>query len=80
MANVDEKSPAELIIKDLGGLTKMAALLSSEDKPFPISTVQGWKERGRIPQEYWLPIIDAAKTVEVEIKLSRFLGVSEDAA
>jgi hypothetical protein len=80
MATVDEKSPAELIIDELGGLTKTAKLLSTEAKPFPVSTVQGWKERGKIPQEHWLPLIEAGKSVGVEIELSRFLGVPAESA
>lgn len=80
MANVDEKSPAQTIIEDLGGLTKTAKLLSTDAKPFPISTVQGWKERGKIPQEYWMPLIEAAKGIGIEIELSRFLGVTTEHA
>jgi hypothetical protein len=49
------KTAAEEIIDRLGGLTKVATLLNC-----PISTVQGWKERGKIPQERWVPIIEAA--------------------
>lgn len=77
---MEEKSPTQNIISDLGGLTKIAKALSTEDKPFPISTVQGWKERDKIPQEYWLPLIDAAKGMGVDLTLASFLGISEDAA
>lgn len=77
---MEDKTPAQIIIDDLGGLTKTAKLLSTEEKPFPISTVQGWKERGKIPQEYWLPIIEAAKTVDKQIELSSFLGVQTESA
>jgi len=73
---VEDKNPAHSIIDDLGGLTKTAKALSTEDKQFPVSTVQGWKERGKIPQEHWLTLIDAGKAVGVEIELSRFLGVT----
>ncbi len=72
---MDMISPAEHIIGKLGGLTKTARMLSSEGKPFAISTVQGWKERGKIPQEYWLPIIEAAKAEGIEVSLEMFLAV-----
>lgn len=71
-------NPAETIITRLGGLTKVAGLLSSDEKRFPVSTVQGWKERGKIPQGYWMPLIDAAAMVGVELSLSMFL-VRQDA-
>lgn len=72
-------TPTQTIIKSLGGLTGTARALSTEDKQFPISTVQGWKERDKIPQEYWLTLIDAAKAAGKDLSLSDFLGVSEDA-
>ena len=62
-------SPAEnIIMNKLGGLTKTAKLLTTDEKAFPVSTVQGWKDRGKIPQEYWLPLINAA-LVERDIAL-----------
>lgn len=77
---MEEKSPTQNIITELGGLTKIAKALSTDDKPFPISTVQGWKERNKIPQEYWLPLMDAAKGMGKTLTVASFLGVSEDAA
>lgn len=59
---------AEHIISELGGLTKVAALLDC-----PVSTVQGWKERGKIPQERWLSIIEAAASVGRTFTPSDFL-------
>jgi len=73
------QTPAEFIIDKLGGLTKTARLLSTDEKAFPISTVQGWKDRGKIPQEHWLPLIEAAKGEGKEIDLSMFLTVPENA-
>lgn len=67
------QSPAETIIEALGGLTKTARLLSSGEKKFPISTVQGWKDRKNIPQKYWLPLIKAAKPAGVELEPLMFL-------
>lgn len=73
-------SPAEFIIKKLGGLTKTAALISSDEKRVPISTVQGWKERGKIPQEHWQKIIEAGEEQGITIELGMFLSVPEGAA
>lgn len=73
-------SPAEFIIKKLGGLTKTAAMISSDGKRVPISTVQGWKERGKIPQEHWQKIIEAGEEKGVTIELGMFLSVPEGAA
>lgn len=77
---MEEKNPAQTIIEDLGGLTKTAKALSTPDRRFPVSTVQGWNERGKIPQEYWMPLIEAGKAIGVEIALSRFLGVQTENA
>lgn len=64
----NQMTAAEHIISELGGLTKVAALLDC-----PVSTVQGWKERGKIPQERWLSIIEAAATVGRTFTPSDFL-------
>ncbi|ENN86039.1 hypothetical protein RHSP_31755 [Rhizobium freirei PRF 81] len=68
-------SPAEnIIMNKLGGLTKTAKLLSTDEKVFPVSTVQGWKDRGKIPQGYWMPIIEAARSeLSVELDVQMFL-------
>ena len=80
MTQVETKHPTEIIIGRLGGLTKTARLLSTDDKPFPITTVQGWKDRKKIPQEYWLPLIEAGREVGVEIDLQEFLAIPAEAA
>lgn len=80
MRKVDPMTPAENIITLLGGLTKTATLLSTDEKRVPVTTVQGWKDRGKIPQEWWMPIIEAGKSVDREIDLSMFLQVPEKAA
>ncbi|HEY0124986.1 MAG TPA: hypothetical protein VGC14_25130 [Rhizobium sp.] len=74
-------SPAEnIIMNTLGGLTKTAKLLSTDEKAFPISTVQGWKERGKIPQGYWMPLIEAARIeLDIELDVQMFLQ-AENAA
>lgn len=73
------ETPASFVITKLGGLTKTARMLSDEGKQFAISTVQGWKERGKIPQEYWLPLIDAAKAEGIDLDLPMFLSMPEAA-
>ncbi|NOV17858.1 hypothetical protein E5S70_17545 [Ensifer adhaerens] len=74
---MEPKTPAENIINKLGGLTKTARLLSTDDKPFPISTVQGWKDRGEIPQRHWTKLIEVGREINVTINLSAFLAVEE---
>lgn len=77
---MEATNPAKTVIKAIGGLTKTARLLSTEDKPFAVSTVQGWKERGKIPQDHWLPLINAAKEEGVELDVTMFLPIQEKAA
>jgi hypothetical protein len=49
-------SPAEYVLGKFGGITATASALG-----FTPSTVQGWKERDRIPQDHWLTLIEKAK-------------------
>lgn len=80
MRKVEPKNPADNIINLLGGLTKTASLLSTEEKRMPVTTVQGWKGRGKIPQEWWKPIMDVAREQGVDIDLPMFLQLPEKAA
>jgi hypothetical protein len=64
----DVMTPAERVIDTFGGLTPLARALG-----FPVSTVQGWKERGEIPQRHWLPIMNVAKEAGISLKLEDFL-------
>ena len=73
---VEPRTPAENIITKLGGLTKTASLLSRRGRRVAVSTVQGWKDRGKIPQEWWMPIIEAGEAEGVEIDLPMFLQVA----
>lgn len=52
----DIASPADKVISAFGSLTKTATALGK-----PITTVQGWKDRKKVPPEHWREIISAAK-------------------
>jgi hypothetical protein len=68
MTSERAKSPAETVIEKLGGLTKLARSLNCA-----VSTVQGWKDRGKIPQEHWLAIIEVAKSQDIDITFEDFV-------
>lgn len=70
---MDQKSPTETIIDALGGLTKTAKAISTVERPVAVSTVQGWKERGRIPEEYWPLIVTAGKEIGVTFTPKDFI-------
>lgn len=65
---MEAKNPAEHVVEKFGGLTKLARGLE-----FPVSTVQGWKERGKIPQDHWLPIMNLAKVEGIHLALEEFV-------
>lgn len=52
----DTASPADKVINAFGGLTKTATALKK-----PVTTVQGWKDRKKVPPEHWREIIIAAR-------------------
>lgn len=64
-----EPTAAELVIAKFGGLTKMARALG-----YAVSTVQGWKERGTIPQDHWRHILATAARDTVDVSVNDFLG------
>lgn len=68
-----ETNPAADVVTKFGGLTGTARALSKPKKPFAVSTVQGWVERKRIPQEHWEPLIRAAKAGGIELAVADFL-------
>ena len=73
---MERKTPAEHVIDKFGGLTKLARALG-----LTVSTVQGWKKRGKIPQEHWLAIMAVAKANALDLTLSDFIpGVPAEMA
>lgn len=66
-------SPAAYVIKTIGGLTRTANALG-----IPVTTVQGWKVRGSIPQKHWTALLDAAKAEGKTLELADFLAEHED--
>lgn len=69
----NDTNPAAEVVAKFGGLTGTARALSTDDKPFAVSTVQGWVERKKIPQEHWGPLIEAAKVAKVPLTVADFL-------
>lgn len=61
-------SPADYVIGKFGGLTKTARACG-----FPITTVQGWRVRGKVPQEHWMPLIKMAERNGEKIEIEDFL-------
>jgi len=69
----NETNPAADVVAKFGGLTGTARALSGPTKQYAVSTVQGWVERKRIPQEHWEPLIKAAKAAEIDLSVADFL-------
>ena len=61
-------TPAQYVIKKFGGLTGTSRAIR-----VPVTTVQGWAERGRIPQDHWKALITAAKAQDKLITFEDFL-------
>jgi hypothetical protein len=61
-------TPAQYVIGKFGGLTGTSKAIS-----VPITTVQGWAERGRIPQNHWKALIHAAKANDKLLTFEDFL-------
>lgn len=65
---------AQYVINRTGGLTKTAVDLSAVlGVRVPVTTVQGWRDRNRIPQEYWMHLIDLAAANSQPVGLGDFL-------
>lgn len=65
---VDAAAPAAIVVDLFGGLTPFCNACG-----FPTSTVQGWLEKGLIPQERWPAIKRNAARVDVALDDSHFL-------
>jgi len=63
------KKPAEKIIAAFGGLTKTAQALG-----LPVTTVQGWKERGYIPAVRQGRVLGKARDLGININEADFFG------
>lgn len=61
-------SGAEYVIGKFGGLAATARAVKK-----PVTTVQGWNDRKRIPQDHWQALIDAAKARDKLITIEDFL-------
>lgn len=61
-------SGAEYVIGKFGGLAATARAIGK-----PVTTVQGWNDRKRIPQDHWQAIIDAAKARDKLVTIEDFL-------
>lgn len=61
-------TPAEHVIDKFGGLTPLARALDCA-----VSTVQGWKERGKIPQDHWHAIVAAGSVRSIDLSLDDFV-------
>lgn len=68
-------SPAQYVIGKFGGLTGTSKAIG-----VPVTTVQGWAERGRIPQDHWKPLISAGKARDKLITFEDFLTDHPEAA
>jgi len=71
-ANVDGglMSSAELVIRKMGGLRKLARALEHRNP----TTVQGWKARGNIPARHQPAILEKAAAAGVELSPADFLA------
>jgi len=72
-------SAGAYVIKTFGGLTGTAkALEGVTGEKVPVSTVQGWKERGTIPQAHWNTLIEAASDAGRVLEYVDFLTEHPD--
>jgi hypothetical protein len=60
---------AEYIISKFGGIHPMARVINRR-----ASTVQGWMERGSIPERNWREILELASSAKVELKREDFVA------
>lgn len=60
---------AEYIISKFGGIQPMARVIHRR-----ASTVQGWMERGSIPERNWREILEMASAADIELKREDFVA------
>lgn len=70
--NVVSMTQAERIIRRFGGLTALSRALGHKHP----TTVQGWKERGFIPQQRHGEVMTAALANDVALAPEDFLTIS----
>lgn len=66
-------SGAEYVIGKFGGLAATARAIGK-----PVTTVQGWSDRKRIPQDHWDDLIGAAKARDKLITYEDFMRSHRD--
>ena len=59
---------ARNVIQSLGGLTATARAMG-----YPVTTVQGWQDRGSIPVAHWYQLIDEAAKVGIVLTVEDFI-------
>lgn len=60
-------SAADYVISKFGGLSATAKAIGK-----PVTTVQGWRVRGKIPTEHWDDLMDAAKARDKLVTVDDF--------
>lgn len=75
MADAQITTPAEQIISKFGGLTGTAKAIG-----YPVSTVQGWGERGLIPLKHVPKLLEAARERNIDLTANDFLPTPTERA
>lgn len=73
--NGGQATETDQLIERFGGIRPMAAKLG-----IPVTTVQGWKKRGHIPENRHEEILAAATRLGLTVRLTPGGGADEDAA
>lgn len=73
--NGGQPTETDQLIECFGGIRPMAAKLG-----IPVTTVQGWKKRGHIPENRHEEILAAAARLGLTVRLTPGAGPDEDAA
>lgn len=70
--DTNDTKPARKIIAAFGGINRTAKALE-----IPVSTVQGWHERGFIPSQRQWVVLNKARSLGLDITESDFIGKGE---